>query len=203
MTAEQGGEESPKRPPYELHGAEHQLGSTVFLFLEHLASPSREMPFAPGEPLRWATHDRLLLGVLTDIERFIPVAEEALEERKAAGQEAPGTNVDSRFPALGRFYAALPFTAAERRWLFAQQLTIWGIDGDFTWTGAFPYEERILTLGQREGIDRSDLVRRWPAWRRGADEFKDGVQLAAAEESLTELGRELLMGDLGDHPPNP
>jgi hypothetical protein len=200
MAAGQGGEgspgESPHYSPYGLAG--QQLGELAFKLAPYLASPTKEMPFAPGDTPRWTDDDRQTFwGELMDFEFSVPMLEREVE------REAKG-DFDRRFPNIVRFHAALPFSEDERRWYVAEHGIVWELDVDKRMDALekarveegtdeeIAIEAQIIALGTQQGVDRRDFVRRWAAWRREVDEFAGQGQIDDARTALDLLGHELL-----------
>jgi hypothetical protein len=55
-------------------------------------------------------------------------------------------------------------------------------------------DHQIITVGDREGADRRDFVRRWAAWRRRRDEFTDLRAFQRVNEALMDIGFEMCPG---------
>jgi hypothetical protein len=186
MTAEHGsGLDDTGREQYGVAG--RQLGDFAFVLRDHLAIANEEMPFTPADTPRWDEDDRQAFADLMDFEASVP----GLEYRVHG-------DFDSAFPNIGRFRAELPFSDEERLWIVDERSMVWELESEdlVGIEGSFPFEARIMTLGLRQGVDRSDLVRRWAAWRRDADEFADQGKLDRAREALDLIGRELLPNGL-------
>jgi hypothetical protein len=119
---------------------------------------------------------------------------------------ARNRRLEQRFPQLGQIHAGLPFTDQERTWLRHEHRWSWEFVEDdelaAVWRDAeqrarpdegkrFPIDFQIIKLGDQQGTDTRDLVRRWAAWRRGTDEFTDRTSFEQTREALLSLGQEL------------
>jgi hypothetical protein len=94
--------------------------------------------------------------------------------------------------ALHAFHTALPFDEAERGWLgqtynrLAEQHVVREIPGLIEGC-----EDHIMMAGVRRVVSGRDLMHRWIAWRREADEYEGQGSLDQAREALGSL-RDLL-----------
>jgi hypothetical protein len=185
MTTEHGSDGSGGIGHEQYGIARREVGDFAFVLLDHLALVSKEMPFAPGDTPRWDDDDRQAFADLMDFEASVQGLEDEIQG-----------DFDSTFPNVSRFHAALPFSDEDRRWIVDERNMVWELESEdlARIEGSFPFEARIITLGLRQGVDRTDLVRRWAAWRRDADEFADQGKLEIACEALALIGRELLPG---------
>jgi hypothetical protein len=181
MTAEQGSFTSPEKAPQRLH----ELGVTAWMLQMDLAPMTEAMPFAHGDTPRWADSDLQAFGGYIEFELNLTHANSAL-----------GGQAESKLPDVRQVHEGLPFTDDEREWIWNQRYVGWHRepgespswkDGRLWW----PVDSHIIKLGDRQGEDRRDLVRRWAAWRRGADEFADRATFRQAMGALFRLGVEL------------
>ena len=198
MAAGQGGEgspgESPLYSPYGENG--RQVGESALKLLARLASPITEMPFAPGETQHWNDDDREAFRDFIDIEIGVQGFEADAE------REGLDSDIDRRFPNIGRFHAALPFSDRERRWL-PDHAFLWSLGNDayqeameaVGMTAAdddTPIEIQIITLGEQQQIAGRDLVVRWATWRRDIDQYAGEGRLDEAHTALDLIGRQML-----------
>lgn len=85
---------------------------------------------------------------------------------------------------------SLPFSEAERHWLFDDPDKIrrksgglWGISPTYI-EAVRQSETSLMSSGLRRVVHGRDLVQRWWSWRRAAGEYADGGGLSQARESL-------------------
>ncbi len=187
--AERGGETSRGGPPLTV--LLEELGQSAYMLEMDLTPTDEPMPFAPGESPRWIDSDSQAFGGLIDLLRSADFIEDKL------GQEAA-----ERLPKLKRLYDVLPFTDEERR-----DIRNWHKHGWYTTADEYceaaelvaeregrqwvAIDFRIILAGDRLGVDKRDFVRRWAAWRRGADEYTDGSAFEQTMEALLDIGHEL------------
>jgi hypothetical protein len=149
-----------------------------------LASMTEAMPFARGETPRWGNSDLQAFGGYLDFELSLMHVDSALEG-----------DVDNRLPDVRRVHDGLPFSDDEREWIWTQRRFGWrrepGDEPGKVGEGRSAIDSQLIKLGDRQGEDRRDLVRRWAAWRRGTDEFADRAAFRHAMGALFSLGVEL------------
>ncbi len=183
MSAE-GGEALERGLPLMLR----DLGSYAFMLSSDIIKRCEEsMPFAPDETPYWTDSDIRAFGGLLD---FIRGAH-ALDER----MERP---IHKHYRRVGQLYKLLPLTDDERQWTYTAWSHDWyrqpGDDDEMRWAetrnrnSRVAIDHQIITIGDREGVDRRDFVRRWAAWRRHRDEFTDIRPFHNAMAALSDIG---------------
>ena len=136
-----------------------------------------DLPSVPtSERSRWAVSDTRTLQGHFNMEE---VMMEAFTDPVLTGGQVATLN-----DLVARYHVSLPIDEAEREWLFDECRGL-----------AVPENLRIvrrqeITLVSR-GLHRviygRDLLRRWSAWRRDADEFRGQGTAEVARETLREL----------------
>jgi len=186
--ADRGGE-IPGIVPATSEVKVEQLGQFAYRLHGSLTSPAGPIPpVREGRP-RWADTDVFDFDFYLDFETAAYVIDDDEAE------------VVRRFPKVGHLYAALPVSDDERRWIDDLREHNWYSEpGDKEALLEAradhprlirPIDHQIITVGDRQGVDARDLVRRWAAWRRGADEYSDRSTYEQAIEALLALGQEL------------
>jgi hypothetical protein len=174
-------EGEPGYSSYGLPGV--QVGEFAVLLRDRIAASGEQPPVPPGQAREWDDADRTSFGFLLDMEESLPMLDDVVED------------VPSRLPEIGRFHAALPFTDAEREWLLAKQKALWEPRSEHLrqiHAGTFSVKQRIVELGEEQHVAGADMVRRWAAWRRNADEFAENSSREDAAYALDKLAHELL-----------
>jgi hypothetical protein len=92
-----------------------------------------------------------------------------------------------------RYHVSLPMDEAEREWLFTECN---GLAVPEHLRAIRRQEVTLVSRGLRRVIYGRDLLRRWSAWRRDADEFASRGTVGIARETLREL-IETVSPDLG------
>lgn len=180
------GDDEPKEgergySPYGLSG--RQVGNYAVLLRDHIAASDEQHARSPDQAPLWDRVDRGTFGFLLALEESLPMLDDEVGD--TSGQ----------FPALVNFHASLPFTATEREWLVAKSGALWESepkDVSHIQSDTFSVEQKIIELGAQQGIAGADMVRRWAAWRRNADEFTENSTREEAAYALDGLAHELL-----------
>jgi hypothetical protein len=175
MGAEHGGEIPGRGLPLLLNDLGNYAG---VLHADIVKRREETMPFEPdGDPFWkenpfWGDSDIQAFGALVDFLRGV----HALDER----MERP---IDKRYQRVGQLYKLLPFTDVERGWIYDAGSHDWykqpgdddAMESARIWDGKalIAIDHQIITIGDRQGDDKRDFVRRWAAWRRHRDEFTD------------------------------
>jgi hypothetical protein len=168
---------------YEQHGPWGSFGSalgrSVILVLRELMDPKSAGPQS-REPATWDRSDKSALVRLKDLEGNIGFIEPAPDP------VISGTDIYNLFQEFGRLHTALPFSEAERAWLLGkdEQDLPDGIIGD---------SAEIMSGGILRVVQGRELVRRWWAWRREADEFAGQGSLDEARQALGVLANTLVI----------
>jgi hypothetical protein len=152
-----------------------EVGDYAFDLLYHLS-----VPLAAAKPARFEEPDYLALAALCNMEDIRPLIIADHPSVVGEGQ----ARLDRMWTAL---HTALPFGEAERTWLmetrsehskvFDHEMP--GVIGD--------QEGNIVASGLRQRVSGRNLMRRWLAWRREADEFTDQGTLDIARDALAGL----------------
>jgi hypothetical protein len=120
-------------------------------------------------------HDRLNLDRWIEIVTGLDIIE--------VPPEVPPDERAKLHEAVTAFHTAMPFTEAERRWL----ITV-GMEGDDATHELSEVIARktdeIMAAGVRQPVSGRELMRRWAAWRREADEFAGQGSLEMARMAL-------------------
>lgn len=182
--------------PYGADG--DSVGSFAWQLREILGLPTGEMPFASDEQPRWDRVDERAFLCLVDMNAGLPFLDPS--------ESVEGRDVADLFRHFRRFHAALPFAEGERHWLLGAYKTIprESLPKGMTPREAFQLrgisdvvaglavtETVIISAGLRTRVIGRDLIRRWAAWRREADEFAGQGSLLEARNMLQLIGHEL------------
>lgn len=179
------------RSPYGVTG--QRVGELAHTLQGRLASPDKELLYAPGERPRWTDDDRLVFGYVLDLGDSLSVLD---KEFPAIGR------LGSRFSSADTFESCLSF--GDMRWFMASREAAWGVTPEEAFElirqgGSFPYEELIMrcwkTPEWNPSYDGANLAAQWPEWRRGLGEHSDPLLLSDAAEALGELEHEMLSGE--------
>jgi hypothetical protein len=129
---------------------------------------SDAMPRADGQALAdWLGLEHLLPMVEVDM----PVELQGKARRQA-------------YDALSTLHMALPFSEAERGWL-VRLYRHSHVPTDETLPGMIETREaEIMSAGVKRVANGRELMRRWTAWRREADEFSGQGSFDQAREAL-------------------
>ena len=171
-----------------------EAGLFAFHLRDHLPSSDPEMPPALGgrqpdelldEHPGWTHEDHVVFGYFMDFEDDIALL-------RPADEVFDSEQIDL-FDNLRHFHAALPFNEGERHWLIAAERVAQEIPVPAgTFEHMSPMEGEIISAGVKQPVVGFDLVRRWVAWRREADDFEGQGSLDEARSALDLVGRELL-----------
>jgi hypothetical protein len=183
MSTEQGN----NVPDYEQNGPYggmgREIGSFAFHMLSALEARGEDMPYASDETPRWGESDRKTFEYLHEFDTGIAFMKPA--------DEVGAPELGDLFRNFRRFSSALPFSEGERHWLFAayRSFSPLGIELE---EGIVTTETTIVSAGLRQPLHGRDLVRRWAAWRREADEFAAQGSLTEANVALRFIGEQLV-----------
>ncbi len=175
----QGTEQSQERLPFGPMGQE--VGMHVGYLLEYLSAEL--LPIEdPEQP--WLEDDLQAFEDWTELENWA----EHLTGPVDQGQQGSAQNAEF-YDLWHKFHTAFPYNEAERGWL---RETFNDVATDDPEPEDLPRqighrEERILMSGLRQVVSGRDLMRRWIAWRRETDEFKDQGTLDVARGALRGL----------------
>jgi hypothetical protein len=164
--------------PYGITGGD--IGDAAVNLRDRIAA-SGEQTALPSHPPVWDKADEMALSYLLRIEERLP---------SPSFERELGEPIETHFPDLARFHAALPFTDAEREWLVAKSRALWQFepkDMQAIHDRTLSIEQKITELGAQQGVAGADMVRRWAAWRRNADEFKENSTREDAAYALDKL----------------
>jgi hypothetical protein len=127
---------------------------------------------------RWVNSDRFALygWYSLEIETLDALAEPELTRNQ----------VGDILNHLSDFRVALPFSEAEGNWLLDAYSQMFDTSANLSFIRSRKPEE-IVSAGLRRVIDGRDLLRRWWAWRREADEFRGQGSIYLAREALRTL----------------
>jgi hypothetical protein len=171
--------------PYGRDGDEG--GEHALQLLENLLAPKTPMPFAPDETPRWDETDRRGFDYLYALHGDMDCIDPSWE------MNGPGTGELTE--PWHHLTAALPFSEGERYWMIDAQHKHRRRHRD----PGVPLPKSLITVettvmsgGLRQAVRGRDLVRRWAAWRREADEFAGQGGLTTALFLLDHLAYELV-----------
>jgi hypothetical protein len=173
-------EGDPGYSPYGMVGGD--IGDAAVDLRDRIAA-SGEQNALPSHPPIWDEADEMALSFFLDLEARLPSFDRELGEPAA-----------TRFPELARFHTAVPFTDAERDWLVAKSRAVWEVEPKdmlAIHNGTLSMEQKITELGAQQGIAGTDMVRRWAAWRRNVDEFRENSTREDAAYALDKLIHQL------------
>jgi hypothetical protein len=182
-----GGEST--HSPYGRTG--QRVGELAHMLQGRLASPDKELPYAPGERPRWDDEDRLVFGYVLELE----------DSLSALAHEQQVSDINRRFPAVFIYGSCLAYGDNQLRWFLAAREAAWGVTPEEAYElikrgGSFPYEELIMrswkTPEWDPSYDGAHLAAQWPEWRRGLGEHSDPLLLSDAVEALDKLERETI-----------
>jgi hypothetical protein len=156
------------------------LGRSAIFMLQELVEPKVESRTQGGEPVKWDRSDRKAFAMLNDLEGNIGFIEPAPDPAVSGG------DIYDLFQEFSRLHAALPFSEAERVWLLKKSSDEWpdGIIGE---------AGEIMSSGVRRVVQGREMVRRWWAWRREADEFVGQGSLDEARQALGAIADTLVI----------
>jgi hypothetical protein len=143
---------------------------------------------SPGD---WHEDDWDTFGELRHMDTGVPLFQQAPDPFLDGGD---AVELHRR---LTRFHAALPFSESERLWLCSI---------DFPYSTDFAgrvaaIDAEVFNAGIRQRVPGAELIRRWAAWRREADEYAGQGSLREARCLLGQIGEQLLPeGALTRHP---
>jgi hypothetical protein len=186
VSAEQGryADEYVQDGPYGFIGS--QAGRFAFDLVQTLPTVERPMTFERGELPSWDDDDRRAFDRYGEFETDLALIE-----------PHQTVSADARLKLarnVRRLNAALPFTEGERHWL----LTAWSymtLQGIEVADGIVAARTSVVSAGRRQPLRGDELVRRWAAWRRERDEFKDQRTLSEATFVLRLIGEQLVPQD--------
>lgn len=175
-----------KEAPYGAIGNEG--GEHALQLLENLLAPKTPMPFAPGQTPRWDKTDQRGFHSLFALQGDMNCIDPSYDETISTGElTEPWHDLAT----------SLPFSEAERYWMMWAQRKHWRTHRQ-RGPEEVPLPESIVTEkavvmsgGVRQALRGRDLVRRWAAWRREADEFAGQGSLTAAIFFLDHMAYEL------------
>jgi Arc/MetJ-type ribon-helix-helix transcriptional regulator len=130
----------------------------------------------------WDRHDRRAFGSLCELYanwRFIEPA-----------PDVDGAEIGELHRSLTDLSLAVPFSEAERTWLFSRYL-----QGEQVPDGLYGSTAEVMSAGVRRVIQGRDLARRWWAWRRDEDEFAGQGGLDQARHVLGAIAIQLVRGE--------
>jgi hypothetical protein len=114
---------------------------------------------------------------LDDLESWVPTLYDAL----TAGDKTDRL-MEKLEPAWHQFKTALPFSEAERAWLLHDKTaTLIGYDG------SEPQDATIMSAGRYQVVRGAELMQRWLAWRREADQFHEQGAIDMARTALNQM----------------
>jgi hypothetical protein len=186
-TTPEGEQPRSNRSQYGPYGFEgRQVGECAVALWNEIVSADEAMPFTPGATPQWNDNDRLVFFNLMDFESSIPGLEDVVQG-----------DLDDHFSEVGFFRAALPFTEDEQQWLYGDGRITQELDEN-DWEEMdeararegmvmVAIEAQIIRLGEQHHMAGADVVRRWAAWRREADEYEGQDTLSVARNALRSL----------------
>jgi hypothetical protein len=156
-----------------------EVGMHAGYLLEYL---SAELLVVEDPEQPWLEDDLQAFEDWTELENWA----EHLTGPVERGQRGSAQNAEFH-DLWHKFHTALPYNEAERAWVreaFRDPMVTTPED----MPRQIGYrEERILMSGLRQVVSGRDLMRRWIAWRRETDEFKDQGTLDVARGALQGL----------------
>jgi hypothetical protein len=131
-----------------------------------------------SDPLEWQKADALALENWLEIEEAVPLLD--------VFDDVGGEDRRKLHDTLHAFHTALPFNEAERGWLGRTYNKVNQIDGSAKDAPRLieGHEDRIMMAGVRRIVSGRDLMRRWIAWRREADEYEGQGSIDQARDAL-------------------
>jgi hypothetical protein len=186
MSAEQRGHAASRlfeNGPYG--GVACDVGETAFFLFMNLEAAGHKMPFAPDETPRWDSADYEAFEHLDSYDSGIALMQ--------LGSEIPTDDLQTLFRNFRHLGAALPFSEGERHWLFEANRSLRPLGIDLV-EGIIAADTHVISGGLRQVLRGRELVRRWAAWRRQADEFGEpnGRNLIEATHTLRLIGEQLV-----------
>lgn len=171
-------EGEPGYSPYSMTGED--IGNAAVNLRDRVAAYGVHDSI-PNRPPIWNKADDMAFSCFLDLEERLP---------SPSFERERGEPIETHFPDLERFHAAVPFTAAERDWLVAKSRALWEVEPKdmlAIHNGTFSMEQKIIELGAQQGVAGTDMVRRWAAWRRNLHEFRDHPTSEEAGDALARL----------------
>lgn len=159
------------------------VGTEIVYYADELIKSLSAEPKALGESGVMPGHDRRTLADWLGLEHLVPLVDVPCELEGDVRQRAHG--------ALSAFHNALPFSEAERDWLVRLYRHGAALTDETFPDIAEAYEDRIMSAGVTRVVSGRDLMRRWTAWRREADEFENQGALDQARKALQGLREQL------------
>jgi hypothetical protein len=153
-----------------------QAGDYARSLLEELCEPLIYPAYdKDGQPTDWDYADGGALNSYIDFEFFV------LHTRATA--EVSADEMAAFDLKLNALRLALPLTEAERQWIFQPKGSV-DPHYKFIVEEIGVHEVELVSAGVRQVVNGRDVMRRWRAWRREADEYADQGTLDLAREAL-------------------
>jgi hypothetical protein len=140
-----------------------------------LADLESDPNWSEGQRRQWVGLDGWAFHECQEVERAAPHALAELDV-------SDGTTLIN---LLHTFHTALPYSEAEWHWLHDAYYNL--PVGPGRWDIIRRQEIHIVSAGLRQVVYGRDLLRRWWAWRRQADEFQGQSTLNLAGKALSGL----------------
>jgi hypothetical protein len=178
-------------PDIPFHQYDKDVGELAVRSLDYL---SRDITGLDADEHGWTEIDYDALRNIHEadwLERLlVPPATTPLENRITFNEQ------------MASLRQALPFSDAERQWLFddpdrnrSKTGAHWGIDPKYI-EAVRQSETQLVSAGLSRVVHGRDLIQRWWSWRRATGEYADGAGLNQARQSLKGI-IELLVPELG------
>lgn len=148
------------------------VSMTASIVLESLSKPFREASLDEGG---WHYFEGDALAAYVDMELHIP--------HIRATDEVSPHEMEVFTGYLATFRSALPFSEAERHWLWKQR-EVGANPHHFEAELSHAGDEPVISAGQHIRLDGQDMLRRWRSWRRETDEYAGQGTLDVARDAL-------------------